>query len=199
MKNKEMVLFVVVALVVGLLVGIMVSKGTDKSTSAPSIAAPQGGAPVDAQQRIKLLENLVANDPKNRKAWVELGNNYFDAQMPAKSIDAYAKALEINPNDPNVLTDQGIMYRQLGWFDKAIENFTKASALDPRHMQSLFNTGIVYRHDLQDYVKATEVWKRYLEVNPTGETPDRVREEIRQMEAQPVIPAGQLRMPPQVK
>ena len=199
MKNKEMVLFVVVALVVGLLVGIMVSKGTDKSTSAPSIAAPQGGAPVDAQQRIKLLENLVTSDPQNRKAWVELGNNYFDAQMPAKSIDAYAKALEINPSDPNVLTDQGIMYRQLGWFDKAIENFTKASALDPRHMQSLFNTGIVYRHDLQDYVKATEVWKRYLEVNPTGETSDRVREEIRQMEAQPVIPAGQLRMPPQVK
>lgn len=199
MKNKDMVLFVVVALIVGLLVGIMVSKGKDKSSSAPTIAAPQGGAPVNAQQTIKMLENLVANDPQNRKAWVELGNNYFDSQMPAKSIDAYAKALELNPNDPNVLTDQGVMYRQLGWFDKAIENFTKASALDPRHIQSLFNTGIVYRHDLQDYVKATEVWKKYLEISPTGETADRIREEIRQMEAQPVVPAGQMRMPPQVK
>lgn len=199
MKNKDTVLFVVVALIVGLLVGVMVSKGKDKSSSSPSIAAPQGGAPVNAQQTIKMLENLVANDPQNRKAWVELGNNYFDSQMPAKSIEAYAKALELNPNDPNVLTDQGVMYRQLGWFDKAIENFTKANSLDPRHIQSLFNTGIVYRHDLQDYVKATEVWKRYLEINPTGETADRIREEIRLMEAQPVIPAGQMRMPPQVK
>ena len=199
MKNKDTVLFVVVALIVGLLVGVIVSKGKNKSSSAPSIVAPQGGAPVNAQQTIKMLENLVANDPQNRKAWVELGNNYFDSQMPAKSIDAYAKALELDPNDPNVLTDQGVMYRQLGWFDKAIENFTKANAIDPRHVQSLFNTGIVYRHDLQDYVKATEVWKRYLEVNPTGETADRIREEIRQMESQPVIPAGQMRVPPQVK
>jgi cytochrome c-type biogenesis protein CcmH/NrfG len=199
MKNKDTVLFVVVALIVGLLVGVIVSKGKDKGSSAPSIAAPQGGAPVNAQQTIKMLENLVASDPQNRKAWVELGNTYFDSQMPAKSIDAYARALELNPNDPNVLTDQGVMYRQLGWFDKAIENFTKANALDPRHIQSLFNTGIVYRHDLQDYVKATEVWKKYLEINPTGETADRIREEIRLMESQPVIPAGQMRVPPQAK
>ena len=197
MKNKETVLFVVVALIVGLLVGVIVSKGKNKSSSAPSIAAPQGGAPVNAQQTIKMLENLVANDPQNRKAWVELGNNYFDSQMPAKAIDAYAKALELNPNDPNVLTDQGVMYRQLGWFDKAIENFTKANTIDPRHIQSLFNTGIVYRHDLQDFIKATEVWKRYLEINPTGDSAERIRAEIRQMESQPLIPAGQMRMPPQ--
>jgi cytochrome c-type biogenesis protein CcmH/NrfG len=199
MKNKETVLFVVVALIVGLLVGIIVSKGKDKSSSAPMIASPQGGAPVNAPQTIKMLESLLATDPGNRNAWVELGNTYFDAQMPAKSIEAYAKALELNPNDPNVLTDQGVMYRQIGWFDKAIENFTKANAIDPRHIQSLFNTGIVYRHDLQDYVKATEVWKKYLDLNPTGETADRIRAEIRQMESQPLIPAGQMRMPPQAK
>jgi len=199
MKNKETVLFVVVALIVGLLVGVIVSKGKNKGSSAPSIAAPQVGAPVNAQQNIKMLENLVATDPRNRNAWVELGNTYFDSQMPAKSVEAYAKALELNPKDPNVLTDQGVMFRQLGWFDKAIENFTKANTIDPRHIQSLFNIGIVYRHDLQDYVKATEVWNKYLELNPTGETADRIREEIRQMESQPLIPAGQMRMPPQPK
>lgn len=196
MKNKETILFVVVALIVGLLFGVIYSKGKDKgASSSPSIAAPQGGAPVNAQQNITMLEKLVATDPKNRNAWVELGNAYFDTQVPAKSIEAYNKALELNPNDPNVLTDQGVMYRQLGWFDKAIENFTKANALDPRHVQSLYNIGIIYRHDLQDYVKATEVWKKYLEINPTGETADRIREEIRQMESQPLIPAGQMRLP----
>lgn len=158
-----------------------------------STVAPQVVAPVNAQQNIKMLENLVATDPRNRNAWVELGNAYFDAQMPAKSVEAYAKALELNPNDPNVLTDQGVMYRQLGMFDKAIENFIRANVVDPRHIQSLFNIGIVYRHDLQDYVKATEVWNRYLDINPTGETADRVREEIRQMASQPLIPAGQMR------
>lgn len=200
MKNKETILFVVVALIVGLLAGVIYSKGKEKSSSSsPSIAAPEGGAPVNAQQNMQMLEKLLAADPQNRKAWVELGNTYFDAQMPAKAIDAYAKALELNPNDANVLTDQGVMYRQLGWFDKALENFIQANAVDPRHVHSLFNAGIVYRHDLQDYVKATEVWKKYLEINPTGESADRIREEIRQMESQPLIPAGQMRMPAQPK
>lgn len=199
MKNKETILFVVVALVVGLLAGVIFSKGKDKASSPAAIAAPQGGAPVNSQQTIKMLEGVVATDPTNRNAWVQLGNTYFDSQMPAQSIEAYAKALELNPNDPNVLTDQGVMFRQLGWFDKAIENFTKANQLDPRHIQSLFNIGIIYRHDLQDFVKATEFWKRYLEINPTGETADRIRDEIRQMESQPLIPAGQMRMPPQAK
>jgi tetratricopeptide (TPR) repeat protein len=197
--KKETVLFVVVALIVGLLVGIMVSKGKNKGSTTPAIVAPQGGTAANAQQNIQMLEKLVASDPQNRKAWVELGNIYFDAQMPAKSVEAYAKALELNSNDPNVLTDQGVMYRQLGWFDKAIENFTKANAVAPRHTQSLYKIGIVYRHDLQDYVKATEVWKRYLEISPTGETAERIRAEIRQMESQPLIPAGQMRMPPQPK
>lgn len=195
MKNKETVLFVVVALIVGLLIGVIASRGKEKVASPPAIASPQGGAPVNTQQNIKMLENLVANDPQNRKAWIELGNSYFDAQIPAKSVEAYAKALELNPNDANVLTDQGVMYRQLGWFDKAIENFVKANSVDPRHMQSLFNLGVVYRHDLQDYVKATQVWKKYLEISPTGEAADRIREEIRMMESQPLIPAGQMRMP----
>lgn len=199
MKNKETVLFIAVALIVGLLVGVIVSKGKDKSSSAPSIVAQQGGAPVNVQQNIQMLEKLVATDPRNRNAWVELGNTYFDSQMPAKSVEAYAKALELNPNDPNVLTDQGVMFRQLGWFDKAIENFTKANAIDPKHIQSLYNIGIIYRHDLQDYVKATEVWRKYLEINPTGESANRIREEIRQMESQPLIPAGQMRMPAQSK
>lgn len=202
MKNKETVLFAVVALIVVLLVGVIAYRkgGQDKgSASSPSIAAQQGGASVNVQENIKILETMLISDPKNRSAWVELGNTYFDSQNPAKSVEAYAKALELNPNDPNVLTDQGVMYRQLGWFDKAIENFTKANTLDPRHIQSLYNIGIVYRHDLQDYVKATEVWKKYLELNPTGESADRIREELRQMESQPLIPAGQMRMPAQPK
>lgn len=199
MKNKETILFVAVALIVGLLVGIIASKGKEKDAPPAQISAPQTSAPVASMQDMKMLEGVVASDPKNRNAWVELGNLYFDGQMPAKAVEAYAKALELNPNDPNVLTDQGIMYRQLGWFDKAIENFVKANNVDPRHVQSLYNLGVVYRFDLQDYVKASEVWKKYLDVSPTGPAADKIRDEIRQMEAQPLIPSGQMQSPSKPK
>jgi len=194
MKNKEMVLFIGVALIVGLLVGIMVSKGKDKSAK-PQMSAAQSAPQVNYQQNIQMLETVVAKDPQNRQAWVELGNNYFDSQQPMKAIEAYTKALELNPNDPNVLTDQGVMFRQLGWFDKAIASFEKANQVDPQHLQSLYNLGVVYRFDLQDFVKAKEIWKKYLELSPTGPASDRIRSDLQEMDARPVVPPGQMSVP----
>jgi tetratricopeptide (TPR) repeat protein len=85
-------------------------------------------------------------------------------------------------NDPGVLTDQGIMYRRIGWFDKAIDNFEKANVLNPRHVQSLYNLGIVYRDDLDDQEKAKEAWTRYLVISPIGKEADKVRTMIDHME-----------------
>lgn len=195
MKNKETILFVGVALVVGLLVGVIFSKGKDKGTPQSQVSSAQPAPQVNAQQTIKMLEGIVAGDPKNLKAWIELGNTYFDSNQPMKSIEAYTKALELNPSDPNVLTDRGVMYKQLGWFDKAIEDFKKANQIDPRHIQSIFNLGVVYRFDLNDYVSARAAWNRYLEVSPDGPDANRVRQFINEIDTQPVVPPGQMKLP----
>jgi tetratricopeptide (TPR) repeat protein len=187
--KKETLLIVAITLVVGVLIGILISKGGKKTGPAPTTAPP---APtVNHQQNIKLLEGLVANDPTNRNAWVELGHNYFDSDQPVKAVEAYNKALELDPNDPNILTDQGVMFRRLGWYDRAVENFTKASELDPSHRQSLYNLGIVYRYDLQDFAKAKEAWGKYLELDPTGTGADQVRTEMEFLESHPPIPKGE--------
>lgn len=189
MKNKEMYLLIGVALVVGLLVGILVSKGGKRSTPETQIASPQAPA-VNYQQQIQMLQGVVKTDPNNRNAWVELGNTYFDSNQPMQAVEAYAKALELNPNDPNTLTDQGVMFRQLGWFDKAIDNFNKAGKVEPNHLQSLYNLGIVYRYDLQDFPKAVQAWKRYLQYAPPGPAADKIRGEVEMMEKHPPLPEG---------
>src|SRR5690349_4388977 len=84
------------------------------------------GSPTDYQMRITEAEKIVVRDPKNLQAWVQLGNDYFDTGQPQKAVAAYGKALELKPDDPNVLTDQGVMYKQVGAFDKAIANFERA-------------------------------------------------------------------------
>ncbi|WP_432821451.1 tetratricopeptide repeat protein [Trichloromonas sp.] len=174
--KKETLFFVAVALIVGVLVGILVSKGGKSPGPAPSSSS---SAPaVNMQQDIQLMEKLVANDPANRGAWVQLGHAYFDSSQPVKAIEAYNKALELDPNDADVLTDQGVMFRQLGWFDRAEENFIKANEINPSHHQSLYNLGVVYRYDLQDMNRAREVWTRYLQVNPSGPGSDSIRREL---------------------
>ena len=99
-----------------------------------------------------------------------------------KAIEAYDKALAIDANDPDVLTDQAIMFRQLGWYEKAIETFQQANKLNPNHSNSLFNMGIVYMQDLRDNEKAKEVFRRFLDLVPSGPSADRARKMIEHME-----------------
>lgn len=180
--KKETILIIVVTLVVGALGGMIYSNTQEKPSTVnpPTTAAPVAPA-VDYQQKIKILEEIVAKEPDNRSAWVQLGHNYFDSNQPMKAIEAYDKALAMDGNDPDVLTDQGVMFRRIGWFDKAIENFNKANQLNPKHLQSLYNLGIVYRDDLMDKEKAKQAWTKYLEVAPAGQNAERVRTMINHM------------------
>ena len=171
--KKEAILLVVVALIVGLLSGLIITNANKKMpVENRDVAATSS---IDTLQHIEHLKDLVAKEPGNRNAWVQLGHSYFDFNQPMKAIDSYDKALEIDGNDPDVLTDQGTMYRRVGWFDKAINNFIKANQLNPQHLNSLFNMGIVYSQDLGEKQKADEAWNRFLQLNPTGKAADRVR------------------------
>lgn len=183
--KKETILLLVVVLAVGVLIGVIVTNMKKETAPSVSSQAPAAAsAPsVDFQQKITMLERIVAKEPENRNAWVQLGHNYFDSEQPNKAVDAYSKALALNGDDPNVLTDQGVMYRQLGAFDKAIANFTKANELNPNHHQSLYNLGVVYLYDLKDPVKALETWKKFLTIAPPGPGTAQVQAEVDALEA----------------
>ena len=178
--KKEVILLMVVTLVVGALIGVIASK-SNKSPAKVN-QQPTSAPAVNYQQKIRALQDIVNKEPANHNAWVQLGHNYFDSNQPLEAIDAYDKALQLDGNDPNVLTDQGIMYRRIGWFDKAIANFIKANELNPNHPQSLFNLGLVYRDDLAEIEKAKKVWNQYLQISPTGQGADNVRTMLDQLE-----------------
>ena len=187
--KKETILFVTIALAIGILIGVIVSNSKKDSSSSSTPAAIPAPAPVvNQQQQTTVLEGIVAREPDNRNAWIRLGHNFFDSAQPMKAIEAYAQALKLNGNDPNILTDQGVMYRRVGWFDKAILNFEKASSIDPNHQQSLYNLGIVYRYDLQDFDKAIAVWEQFVAIDPSSPGANQVRAELESLKNQPDIP-----------
>ncbi len=188
--KKETILFVALALAAGILIGVIVSNSKkDSSSSVPAaIPAPAPVPVVNQQQQTTILEGIVAREPDNRNAWIRLGHNFFDSDQPMKAIEAYARALELNGNDPNILTDQGVMYRRVGWFDKAISNFEKASSIDKNHLQSLYNLGIVYRYDLQDFDKAVSVWEQFIAIDPGSPGANQVRSELDILKNHPEIP-----------
>jgi cytochrome c-type biogenesis protein CcmH/NrfG len=140
---------------------------------------------MDLERRIAVSQQIVARDPKNVQAWIQLGNDYFDTHRARESVEAYGKALELDPGNPDVLTDQGVMYRELKQFDKALANFKKASQLKPDHVQSLFNIGVVYENDLKDSAKALQAWERVVQAAPASPQAADARRAIAELKARP--------------
>lgn len=172
--------------------GPVVAAPTTAVLPAPSLGGGLPSAPVqgamppappsaEVQARIARIEAAVLADPKNHDAWAALGNEYFDSHQPQKAVDAYAKALALKPADPNVLTDQGVMYRAMGQYDKALANFQKANKLDPAHAQSLFNIGVVYANDLNKPDEAAKAWNKILATAPNSDQAAQARQMLSQL------------------
>jgi cytochrome c-type biogenesis protein CcmH/NrfG len=154
--------------------------------TAPALPPPVPPPGVgDVQRRIAGEEQVVAQDPKNVQGWISLGNDYFDTKQRQKAIDAYARALALAPNNPDVLTDQGVMYRELGAADKAVANFKKAGEIDPRHIQSAYNLGVVYAYDLKDREKAIAAWRRVIEIDPRSPQAAQAQQAMADLQAAP--------------
>lgn len=154
------------------------------SAPVPPIAAPGSGLG-SAGAEIRELSQIVAKDPKNRPAWVSLGNHHFEANQYTQAIQAYTKALELDPNDPDVITDRAIMYRNVGDSQRAASEFRRAAEMDPKHLNSLMNLGVVLRYDLNDLEGAMKAWQAYLDRNPPPDMAQRVRKELETLRGQP--------------
>jgi tetratricopeptide (TPR) repeat protein len=121
-----------------------------------------GGAPAISmdpavRQRIAELQAAVAKDPKNGDLLVQLGNAAYDADDSRLAVDSYEQALKIRGDDPNVLTDLGVSYRNLGDLNKALAMFDRALKVSPGHWQATFNKIVVLGVDMGETAKAKEL------------------------------------------
>jgi cytochrome c-type biogenesis protein CcmH/NrfG len=177
-KTENLLLMVFMTLVIGFVGGVVF--GVYKSGSAipiqsndPSQPMPSAqNAAVDRKAEIEALVKATTADPKNVDAWVQLGHAYFDTDEVKKAIAAYETSLKLRPDDPDVITDLGVMYRRNGEPQKAVEMFEKAMAIDSRHEISRFNKGIVLMHDLNDPKGAISAWQELLAINPKAAAPN---------------------------
>lgn len=184
MENRN----ILIGLGTGLVAGFMLGYGVGTYFAAsnhdhPAAAAPAApqGAPgaaqaglmlqeqVEAFNRIKAAKAVLDKEPGNFEALVNLANDYFDTRQFQLAVDTYGKALAAAPDSsrvPDLLTDQGVMYRELKQYDKALANFQKANKMKPDHLQSLLNLGVVYANDKQDKAAARKAWTRLIELAP---------------------------------
>ena len=170
-KSENVIWLVAVALLIGFVAGV--AFGVYKSGTIIDPHRSSSPAPVDETRRkaIDELSARVKQSPNDKEAWIQLGHQFFDMNRVSDAIQAYEKALAIDPVNADVWTDLGVMYRRNGDPKKAVEAFDQAMKIDPRHEISRMNKGVVLFHDLKDEAGALKAWEALLAINPDAKTP----------------------------
>ena len=181
-RKSSLYLSSIICLVLGIYLGSLVPGLTGQQPVVPGAPGPSVAGEASSAKNapsanendahMQELEQAVQKNPNDLPGWVQLGNHYFDANRPRDAIRAYGKALDIRPDNPDVLTDMGIMYQQIGEYEQALKNFRQAAGIAPLHEQSRFNQGVVLFFNLNRKDEARSVWQALLTLNPDAKMPD---------------------------
>ena len=134
---------------------------------------------------IEAYKRALELQPGNADTVVRLGNAYFDSADYETAITTYTEALIIDPRNADVLTDLGVAYRRVKRPEKALNAFRKAIDIDSMHASSRYNQGVVFFHDLNDKEGAIKAWQAFLQIEPTGERAEKVRQMLDVLRAMP--------------
>jgi len=153
----------------GVMVGYMLGVNQTPAGAAPvavTSSTTAAAAPAVNEQELQAYRNILASDPKNIRANVEIANRLYDAARYADAIPYYQQAFTLDPKNVGVSTDLATALYYAGRADEALAQFEKSLAIDPRHGQTLFNVGIVKRDAKNDPKGAVEAWERLLSAVP---------------------------------
>jgi tetratricopeptide (TPR) repeat protein len=106
------------------------------------------------------------NRMRESEAWFQKGLDTEEAGAPVElAIEAYRKALELNPAAAGALVNLGTIYYRQKNFVEAEKHYVQAVLADPGYPLAEFNLGNLY--DEQGRVKdAADHYHRALELNP---------------------------------
>jgi len=143
------------------------SGGGPVAPGAPPAAPQQDMAEAQAQQQeMQQLEQFVQENPTDAQAVRRLADlNYDRAQWPQAEA-LYSKFLELEPGNTDVLSDLGVVYRNLQQYDKALEAFDQVQRIKPDHWQALYNKAIVLAFDKKNLDEAQKVLDELQKLQP---------------------------------
>ena len=164
-------------ILVGVLVFFIAAACQQKSEQKTAGQTPPG----QVQEEIRLLQEAARKDPRNGRAWIELGNMLMDTNRFNEAIDSYQKALDIDPKNVDVRVDMGVCYRNSGRPDAAEKEFRKAIELNPSHVTAHKNRAIVLAYDLKDTAAAVKEFEKALQLAPNAPDAERIEVEIQKL------------------
>lgn len=157
----------------------------------PPAEAGAGGDVTAAQietmvtQMAQRLENQPPGKPADPEAWEMLARSYAAMQRFPEAAKAYARAVQLAPNNAQLLADNADVLAMLQGQSAAGEPtrlIERALKLDPKNLKALALAGSA-AFERNDFAAASQYWTRARALAPTGSEfasgLDRSLEEVR--------------------
>ena len=122
--------------------------------------------PQEATRLKGLIEELKTLPPfVSIQDLLVLGSAYYHMKQYEEAKNVYDKILNLNPNDPYTLNNQGAIYSKLGRYDEALADYNRSLELRPDDPNTIYNRGLAY-YKLERYDEALPDYNRSLELRP---------------------------------
>ena len=127
-------------------------------------------AAFEQKHGVQLPANIVTImtsevEPYDADTYNARGIDYGEKGEFDKAIEAFTKAIELNPKAPGAYYNRGLVYREQGKFREAIDDFNMAINLKPDTPLVYFVRGIVYR-SLLIFDKAIQDFNTVINLKP---------------------------------
>jgi tetratricopeptide (TPR) repeat protein len=158
---------------------------------------------------IQTLTAFIEKDPTNKDAYNQLGKAYllegkvddasrmFATAIPTSALSNYATslkkqgkmsdaervlklALEVNPDDSDLLFNLGNLYNTINNHPQAKETYLKALARKPEFAEAHYNLGLLYSKMGENKNASTHL-EKYLELTPNSPNRDAVRAYLKKL------------------
>jgi len=98
--------------------------------------------------------------------WFMKGLALYNQEKFNESLQAYSRALELDPNDFEAWNNKGIDEGLLGRYDEALKSFGNAVAINESYAEAWYNMGVIYDFK-EDYYTAVQAYKKATQINPS--------------------------------
>jgi tetratricopeptide (TPR) repeat protein len=116
-------------------------------------------------QAVSTLQQAILLDPHNVNLYLDFANVSYDHQSFQVGINVVSEGIELQPKAAPLYLARGVLYVQLGEYDKAEADFEKAHELDPKQSLSAAAQGMA-AVQANDLGRALDTVQRKLALTP---------------------------------
>jgi len=116
-------------------------------------------------EEVLILQNAIAVNPADAKAWYYLGNLWYDKRQYAEAIDCWEKSAELDELFPTVHRNLSLAYyNKLNQPERSLEEMEQAFKLDPTDSRVLMELDQLYKISGRPFTERLELLDQHPEL-----------------------------------